>query len=121
MNLVDYIKKAQDSAFKNHIKANVVVLNKHLKYCREGYSLLGERKFVGTDTATHYPPMLFGLSMYLTDELPDEIAFGLFESENQPLTKIEEIKNQARKEFIEELKRMSLEDIIKMLGDTENE
>lgn len=35
--------------------------------------------------------------------------------------KIEEIKNQARKEFVEELKRMSLEDIIKMLGDTENE
>lgn len=27
--------------------------------------------------------------------------------------KIEEIKNQARKEFVEELKRMSLEDIIK--------
>lgn len=35
--------------------------------------------------------------------------------------KIEEIKNQARKEFVEKLKRMSLEDIIKMLGDTENE
>lgn len=114
MYLVELIQKAEMEALKLRINANSILLNRDIKYCKDIF-------FASENHVTHYPPMILGLASYLTEGLPDDVAFALFENPEPPLTEVEEIKQQARKEIIEELKTMSLEDIIKMMGDTENE
>jgi len=71
MNLVDYIRQAEQEAWRQHIKANSVMLNRTIKLVREGYAAIG-------GSIQGYPPMICGLSAFLTDELPDDIAFAVF-------------------------------------------
>ncbi len=112
MNLVEYIQQAQKEAFRQHIKANSVVLNSKIKLVREGYTV-----FHGS--AYRYPPMICGLSAYLTDDLPedlpDNIAFALIDNPNPPLTTEAEIKQKARQEFLDELRNMTFEEIADLI------
>ena len=112
MNLVEYIQQAQKEAFKQHIKANSVVLNSKIKLVREGYTV-----FYGS--AYRYPPMICGLSAFLTDDLPedlpDNIAFALLDSPNPPLTQVEKIKQEARREFLDELRGMTFDEIADLI------
>ena len=98
MNLVDYIRQAEQEAWQQHIKANSVMLNRTI-----GGSIQG------------YPPMICGLSAFLTDELPDDIAFAVFESPNPPLTREERIKQEARQEFLDELRGVTFEEIANLI------
>jgi hypothetical protein len=112
MNLFKYIQQAEREAFKQHIKANSVMLNSTLELVSEGYAVIG-------DEVRHYSPMICGLSAFLTDELPDDIAFAVFESPNLPLTREEEVRKEAREEFLAELREMTFEEIASLLSEVE--
>lgn len=105
MDLIEYLKRAQSEALKQHIMANTVMLNSNIKLVREGYYSLDGRSI------TQYPPMICGLSAYLTDELPDDIAFCVFDSPNPSPSYEEDIRQKARRELLDELKEMTFEQI----------
>lgn len=108
MNLVDYARQAINEALKQNIRANSIMLNSKIKLVRQGYSRMGDRVQV-------YPPMICGLSAFLTDELPDDIAFAIIESPNPPLTREARIKQEARQEFLDELRGMTFEEIANLI------
>ncbi len=111
MNLIDYINQARREMLKNHIEANSVVLNERLKLVREGIAAFSQGEY------TEYPPMILGLSAYLTDELPDDTAFLVFRSSNPTPTREEEIRKESRRELLDEMRTMSLEEISKLIED----
>lgn len=108
MNLSDYIRQAEQEAFQQHIRANSVMLNRTIKLVHKGYAAMN-------GSVTEYPPMICGLSAFLTDELPDDIAFAVFENPNPPLTSEERIKQEARREFLDELRGMTFEEIANLI------
>jgi len=112
MNLLEYLQQAEREAIKLHIKANCVMLNSTLELVSEDYVVIGGE-------VRHYPPMICGLSAFLTDELPDDIAFAVFESSNLPLTREEGVRKEAREEFLAELKEMTFEEIASLLSEVE--
>lgn len=114
MNLFNFIQQAEREAFKQHIKANSVILNSTLELVSEGYAVIGNE-------VVQYPPMICGLSAFLTDELPDDIAFAVFESPNPPLTREEEIRKEAREEFLAELKEMTFEEIASLFREGQSD
>ena len=108
MNLINYIQKAKQEAWQQHIKANSVMLNRTIKLVHKGYTAMN-------GSVTEYPPMICGLSAFLTDELPDDIAFAVFQSPNPPLTREERIKQETRQEFLDELRTMTYEEIADLI------
>ena len=108
MNLIDYIQQAEQEALKQNIRANSVMLNRTIKLVHKGYTAMN-------GSVTEYPRMICGLSAFLTDELPDDIAFVIFQSPNPPLTREERIKQEARQEFLDELRTMTYEDIAQLI------
>lgn len=109
MNLLEFARKAEHEALRRNIKANSILLNEEIMLVRNAW------RFVNDDTIMEYPPMICGLSAYLTDELPDDFAFAIFRAENLPLTREQEIKQQARDELLDELREMSFSEVIEML------
>lgn len=109
MNLPDYIQQAQKEAWQQHIKANSILLNSKIKLVREGYTR------IGNNVTLHHHPMVCGLSAFLTDELPDDIAFAVFEHPNPPLTSEAKIRQKAREEFLDELRTMTFEEIAQLI------
>lgn len=109
MNLQDYIQQAEQEAWQQHIRANSVLLNSKIKLVREGYTKICD------GVTLHHHPMVCGLSAFLTDELPDDIAFAVFEHPNPPLTREAEIRQKARREFLDELRTMTYEDIAQLI------
>lgn len=69
-NIVEAIKEAQTLAFREHIETNMIFFNKNfaktnpsvLVFDRELYCL---------------PPMLLGMEVQITDELPEKVSFAL--------------------------------------------
>lgn len=108
MNLINYIQQAKQEAWQQHIKANSVMLNRTIKLVHKGYTAMN-------GSVTEYPPMICGLSAFLTDELPDDIAFVVFQSPNPPLTREERIKQETRQEFLDELRTMTYEEIADLI------
>lgn len=108
MNLINYIQQAKQEAWQQHIKANSVMLNRTIKLVHKGYTAMN-------GSVTEYPPMICGLSAFLTDELPDDIAFAVFQSPNPPLTREERIKQETRQEFLDELRTMTYEEIADLI------
>lgn len=108
MNLINYIQQAKQEAWQQHIKANSVMLNRTIKLVNKGYTAMN-------GSVTEYPPMICGLSAFLTDELPDDIAFAVFQSPNPPLTREERIKQETRQEFLDELRTMTYEEIADLI------
>lgn len=108
MTIVELARKAEIEALKLRINANSILLNRDIKYCKDIYLTSG-------NYVTHCPPMILGMAGYLTEGLPDNVAFALFENPEPPLTEVEKIKQQARKEFIEELKTMPMAEIAEMI------
>ena len=108
MNLIDYIQQAEQEALQQNIRANSVMLNRKIMLVHKGYTAMN-------GTVTEYPPMICGLSAFLTDELPDDIAFAVLENPNPPLTREAEIKQKARQEFLDELRTMTYEDIAQLI------
>lgn len=108
VNLINYIQQAKQEAWQQHIKANSVMLNRTIKLVHKGYTAMN-------GSVTEYPPMICGLSAFLTDELPDDIAFAVLENPNPPLTPEAKIRQKARQEFLDELRTMTYEDIAQLI------
>lgn len=108
MNLPDYVREVQNEAIRQHIIANSVVLNSKVKLVREGYTAIAGTLF-------RIPPMICGLSAFLTDELPDDIAFTVIESPNPTPTLEQKIRQEARQEFLDELRGMTFEEIADLI------
>lgn len=88
-SLPELIWEAQLEATKNNIRANTVVISKRLAKVN---------RFVQTfDFGISYkefPPLVCGLEAYITDEMPDELGFGLLEA---PTTQREQVFEDGRK------------------------
>ena len=108
MDLYDCIKQAQNEAFLQHLNANTVILNRNLRLVKQAYSV-----FHGT--ATCYPPMIRGMASMLTDELPEDTAFLLFESPNISTSREAKIRQETRAELINELKSMTLTEVMQLI------
>lgn len=106
MNIIAYINKAEKEAFKQHIRANTVLINKQLAMVEPGLF------FPNNHSVTHMPPMICGLAAYLTDELPENFAFSIFEGQAMPKDIRERIKRDVRRELMEELRQMTFEELI---------
>ena len=71
--LENYIFEAHKMALQNGIRANVIMLNKRLAKTN-GFV---HHTFGGV---MDIPPMICGLEAYVTDEIPEEFAFSMFEA-----------------------------------------
>lgn len=109
MNLIDYINLAEREAFKRHIRTNSVMINKELL-------LIDEGRIATNQYYSHIPPMICGLWAFVTDELPEEIAFCAFEGKTMPDDILQRCKNEARQELIEELLQMTAKELIDYLS-----
>lgn len=109
MNLIDYINLAEREAFKRHIRANSVMINKKLL-------LIDEGRISTNQYYSHIPPMICGLWAFVTDELPEEIAFCVFEGKTMPDDILQRCKNEARQELIEEIMQMTAKELIDYLS-----
>ncbi len=87
ISLTDLIVDAYKAALKNDIRANTVMISKRLA------KVNGFVNFFG-DSYADFPPLICGLEAYVTDEMPEEFAFGLVEA---PTTQREQVFEDGRK------------------------
>jgi hypothetical protein len=73
-SLTDFILEAQKEAIKNDIRANTVMISKKLAKVKGFVHIFGDGGY------GEFPPLICGLEAYVTDELPEEFAFGLLEA-----------------------------------------
>ena len=108
MNLSEYIQKALIEAHKQRINANTVFLNSEIALVMGSYEKIME------NTVAKIPPMICGLSAFLTDELPDNVAFAVCETKVE--TELEKGRREGRQELIRELKEMQLGEILDLIN-----
>ena len=94
-NIYEIFRKAQLEANKQKIHANAIVISPGLAY----YAFDGE-----------LPSMILGMRCLIDSggELPDDCLFSIVDSEPVPTD-----KEKIRAEYLSELKRLSLDDLIK--------
>ena len=95
-SLVDLLVEAKKKALKEDIKANTVLLDKTFAKVNDIYFVVGR-------DILHIPPMICGLEVRLTDELPDGYDFALIEA---PETERDRIIRTAKSE-VERLKDLN--------------
>lgn len=103
-SLVDFILEARKNALKENIRANTVLLD-------ETFAKVNDIHFVVGRDILHIPPMICGLEVRLTDELPDGYDFALVEA---PETERERIVRTAKTEVAREI----FEEIEKILNES---
>ena len=86
-SLPDLIWEAYKVSLKKDIRANTVMINKRLAEVKGFVHMFGA-------TYGEMPPLICGLEAYVTDELPEEFAFGLVEA---PKTKREQSYDEGYK------------------------
>lgn len=87
VSLTDLIVEAQMAALKENIRANTVMISKRLAKVNRFVQVF-------PDSYAEFPPLICGLEAYVTDEMPEEFAFGLVEA---PMTKREAVFEDGRK------------------------
>ena len=87
LNLEDFIYDAWKESLKNNIRANTVMISKRLAKVNRFVHLFGT-------SYAEFPPLICGLEAYVTDELPEEFAFGVVEA---PETQRELVFENGRK------------------------
>lgn len=107
MNLSEYIQKALIEAHKQRINANTVFLNSKIALVKRSYEKIG-------NTVQEFPPMICGLTCFLSDELPDNIPFAVCETSAK--TEFEKGRCEGRQELIQELKEMQLGEILDLIN-----
>ena len=118
MNLEEYVRKATTEAFKQHIKANTVLLNKDCVLVKRSYF---KYQIINADSPTEkclsaieLPPMICGLAAHLTDELPDDVAFAVCRTDVE--TSLEKARREAKQELLDEMKTMQLGEILDLIN-----
>lgn len=91
-SLVDMLAEAQAKALKEGIKANTVIIDEH-------FAKVNAFDFVFGRDVMHLPPMICGLEVQVSDELPDGYSFAVLEA---PETERERLIRKARAEVIDE-------------------
>lgn len=87
-SLSEFIYEAYQAALKEDIRANTVMISKRLaKVNRFSCSFFA-------NSYNEFPPLICGLEAYVTDELPEEFAFGVVEA---PTTQREAVYEDGRK------------------------
>lgn len=104
-SLADLILEARKTALKENIKANTVLIDKT-------FAKVNDIHFVVGRDILHIPPMICGLEVHLTDELPDGYDFALVEA---PETERERIVRQAKNETAQEIIHNLTKQIYSML------
>lgn len=92
-SLMDFIVEARKTALKEEIRANTVIINKT-------FAKVNNIHFVVGRDVLHIPPMICGLEVQLTDELPDGYDFALVEA---PETERERIVRHAKSEIVRQI------------------
>lgn len=87
VSLTDLILEARKAALKEDIKANTVMISKRLAKVNRFVQVF-------PDSYADFPPLICGLEAYVTDEMPEEFAFGLVEA---PMTQREAVFEDGRK------------------------
>ncbi|MBR2335828.1 MAG: hypothetical protein IKA62_06370 [Clostridia bacterium] len=105
-SLVDFIAEAKKTAIKENIIANTVIIN-------ETFAKTNDIGIVFGRSILHIPPMICGLEVHISDELPDGYDFAVVRA---PETERERIIKQANKKLAEEI----FEEIEKVIGDKYN-
>ena len=105
-SLVDFIAEAKKTAIKENIIANTVIIN-------ETFAKINDMGIVFGRSILHIPPMICGLEVHISDELPDGYDFAVVRA---PETERERIIRQANKKLAEEI----FEEIEKVIGDKYN-
>lgn len=98
-SLADLIFEARKTALKEEIRANTVLIDKTFAKVNDIHFLCGR-------DILHIPPMICGLEVRLTDELPDGYDFALVEA---PETERERIVRQAKSEAIDDFVKRLLD------------
>lgn len=89
-DLISGIMDAMKEAERAHIRANAVLINSRFAkmpasaapFMIRTTTRIGDEVHSASDTQNwvHMPPMVLGLKMFFTDELPDEYAFAVCEA-----------------------------------------
>lgn len=104
-SIIEGISKARREAIKNGIMANAVIIDN---------SFVKTREYVcsfGIDTRVSFPPTICGLKVAFAD-LPEELAFCVFEAPNNFQSDIERLvaENKRLKEKLETVRRLCRDD-----------
>ena len=98
-SIMDYIVEARKAALHERIIANTLIINKNFAKVNEFcYAFNGELLYI--------PPMICGLEVHVTDELPDGYDFAVVEATE---TERERIVRQAKSEVIDEFVKRLLD------------
>lgn len=88
ISLTDLIMEARKQALKEDIKANTVMISKRLAKVNRFIHIFGNGGYAD------FPPLICGLEAFVTDEMPEEFAFGLVEA---PTTQREHYIEEGRR------------------------
>lgn len=89
----DAVFEARNKALKEGIKANTVIIDEH-------FAKVNAFDFVFGRDVMHLPPMICGLEVQISDELPDGYDFAVLEA---PETERERLIRQAKSEAAREI------------------
>lgn len=96
-SLSDMLAEAYAKALKEDIKANTVIIDEH-------FAKVNAFDFVFGRDVMSLPPMICGLEVQVSDELPDGYSFAVLEvPETERERLIREAKSEAVREIIEEI------------------
>lgn len=96
MNFIEAILKARKEAFKEHIRANAIILNEDFVKTR----LMAYECFNGSSII---PPMICGMQVSITEDLPEEYAFALTDAPARRTEEERRIRKEEREKTIDEL------------------
>lgn len=106
MNFLEAIREAQKEAFKRQIRANTILINKSFAATNQ-FAIAVTSKFSGIPptipTVGIVKPMIMGMEVEVTDEIPDEYAFAITEvDEAQLMTEQEKAIRQDERRKVAE-------------------
>ena len=99
-SLSDMLAEACAKALKEDIKANTVIIDEH-------FAKINAFDFVFGRDVMHLPPMICGLEVQVSDELPDGYSFAVLEvPETERERLIRQAKSEAAREIFEEIEKL---------------
>lgn len=102
-SLTDMLAEAYAKALKEDIKANTVIIDEH-------FAKVNALDFVFGRDVMHLPPMICGLEVQVSDELPDGYSFAVLEApETERERLIRKAKSEAAREIFEEINAIKKE------------